>query len=275
MSYILEALKKAQAERQLGDVPGIHAPTLQPVHAARGAEAWRKPVWLALAGLSIAVVALSVMVWRQTQTNTPASSAAAPATPATAAIPPAPASVPTPPASTAVPPASTAISAAPVAPAVSAPVAEPPAVAAPAPAPKPRKANPAPVDDIAAAKRPAHKSEQPAPIASAPQKSVPASASASSSSAAPAAPAVAPVPSPPPEENLPGMQDLPEPIQRQIPAIAIGGYIYSKKAEDRLLLIDKVLRHEGEQVAPGLTLEKLQPKSAVFSFKGYRYRVPY
>jgi general secretion pathway protein B len=264
MSYILEALKKAQAERQLGDVPGIHAPTLQPVHAAGSGEGWRKPVWLALAGLSIAVVALSVMVWRQTQTSTAASSAAVRSTPATPAIPPAPASVPTPSASTAIP-------------AASAPFAEPPAVAAsaPAPAPKPRKANPAPVDDIAAAKRPARKSEQPAPIASAPQKSAPASAPVSGSSAAPAAPAVAAVPSPPPEENLPGMQDLPEPIQRQIPAIAIGGYIYSKKAEDRLLLIDKVLRHEGEQVAPGLTLEKLQPKSAVFSFKGYRYRVPY
>jgi general secretion pathway protein B len=41
------------------------------------------------------------------------------------------------------------------------------------------------------------------------------------------------------------------------------------------LLIDKVLRREGEEVAPGLTLEKLQPREAVFNFKGYRYRVPY
>ena len=31
MSYILEALKKAQAERQLGSTPGIHdAPALMP-----------------------------------------------------------------------------------------------------------------------------------------------------------------------------------------------------------------------------------------------------
>nr|WP_229257537.1 general secretion pathway protein GspB [Duganella callida] len=55
----------------------------------------------------------------------------------------------------------------------------------------------------------------------------------------------------------------------------MGGYIYSKNPADRVLLIDKVLRHEGEEVAPGLLLEKLQPKEAVFSFKGYRYRVPY
>jgi general secretion pathway protein B len=36
-----------------------------------------------------------------------------------------------------------------------------------------------------------------------------------------------------------------------------------------------VLRREGEEVAPGLKLEKLNPKEAVFNFKGYRYRVPY
>ncbi|WP_257571987.1 general secretion pathway protein GspB, partial [Janthinobacterium sp. UMAB-60] len=90
-----------------------------------------------------------------------------------------------------------------------------------------------------------------------------------------AAPAPAVPPTPAAEETVPGMRDLPEPIQRQIPAIAIGGYIYSKNPADRLLLIDKVLRHEGEELAPGLVLEKLQPKAAIFSFKGYRYRVPY
>ena len=89
-------------------------------------------------------------------------------------------------------------------------------------------------------------------------------------------PAPAPAPAPAPSEEItPGLRELPEPIQRQIPAIAIGGYIYSKNPADRLLLIDKVLRHEGEELAPGLVLEKLQPKAAIFSFKGYRYRVPY
>lgn len=71
------------------------------------------------------------------------------------------------------------------------------------------------------------------------------------------------------------LRELPEPIQRSIPHVTVGGYIYSRNPADRLLLIDKVLRHEGEEVAPGLLLEKLLPREAVFSFKGYRYRVPY
>lgn len=51
--------------------------------------------------------------------------------------------------------------------------------------------------------------------------------------------------------------------------------MYSKNPADRLVLIDKALRREGDEVAPGLILERLQPKGAVFTFRGYRYRVPY
>ena len=79
----------------------------------------------------------------------------------------------------------------------------------------------------------------------------------------------------PPDDKLPSLRELPDPIQRQIPTLVLGGYMYSSNPSDRLLLIDKVLRHEGEEVAPGLVLEKLQPKAAIFSFKGYRYRHPY
>lgn len=83
------------------------------------------------------------------------------------------------------------------------------------------------------------------------------------------------VPAPAPaEEQVQSLRELPEPIQRAIPQITLGGYMYSKNPADRLLLIDKVLRREGEEVAPGLILDKLQPKQAIFSFRGYRYRVP-
>jgi general secretion pathway protein B len=89
------------------------------------------------------------------------------------------------------------------------------------------------------------------------------------------APSPAPAPAPAPiEEHVQSLHELPEPIQRAIPPIALGGYMYSKNPADRLLLIDKVLRREGEEVAPGLVLDKLLPKQAIFSFRGYRYRVP-
>lgn len=82
-------------------------------------------------------------------------------------------------------------------------------------------------------------------------------------------------PAAPAEENLRTLRELPDALQHEIPTIAVGGYIYSRNPADRLLLIDKVLRREGEEVAPGLVLEKLLPKSAVMSYKGQRYRHPY
>ena len=229
MSYILEALKKSQAERQLGELPSIHAPQVQLHDGAASASARRTPVWLALGGVGVAVAA-ALLLWQPWQADAAAPAAAAVVPAVLAQAVPAPL-----------------------------PVTAPPAAVAPAPvaASVPPAATAAPVHHARPVAEP--KQETPGQAVSPPV----------------AAPAPAVPPTPAAEESVPGMRDLPEPIQRQIPAIAIGGYIYSKNPADRLLLIDKVLRHEGEELAPGLVLEKSQPKAAIFSFKGYRYRVPY
>lgn len=229
MSYILEALKKSQAERQLGELPSIHAPQVQLHDGAASASARRTPVWLALGGVAVAVAA-ALLLWQPWQADAAAPAAAAVVPAVLAQAVPAPL-----------------------------PVAAPPAAVAPAPVAAfvPPATTAAPVHHARPVAEP--KQETPGQAVSPPV----------------AAPAPAVPPTPAAEESVPGMRDLPEPIQRQIPAIAIGGYIYSKNPADRLLLIDKVLRHEGEELAPGLVLEKLQPKAAIFSFKGYRYRVPY
>ena len=58
MSYILEALKKAQAERQLGNAPTIHAPqAVQADQPRLGAS--RKPLFIGL-GAGVLVVALGL-----------------------------------------------------------------------------------------------------------------------------------------------------------------------------------------------------------------------
>lgn len=202
MSYILEALKKAQAERELGSAPTIHAAPVQTA-PARAASS-RKPLLIGLGAGALVAAAAAYALLRQ------------PSVVAVVAAPPPVAApvIPTPPPE---------------------PVA---AVVKPAPAPKPR---PKPVE--------APPAPEPAPVV-----------------------AAAPVPV---EDDAPLLSQLPENIQREIPQVAFGGYMYSANPADRLLLIDKVLRREGEQVAPGLTLERLLPKAAVMNYRGYRYRVPY
>lgn len=207
MSYILEALKKAQAERELGSAPTIHA---APVHAAPvRSAASRKPLLIGLGtGALIAGVA-AFAVLRQS--------------------------------------------------------APPPVVVAAAPAPQPRVIAAPPVVEAPPA---------PKPVAVVKPKPKPGPERALPRARPEPAPAAASAP-PPVEDNAPPLSQLPEAIQREVPQIAVGGYIYSANPADRLLLIDKVLRREGEEVAPGLTLERLLPKAAVMNYRGYRYRLPY
>jgi general secretion pathway protein B len=217
MSYILEALKKAQAERQLGNAPTIHAPHLH--HAAPRLPAVKRSGVLALAAGAAVVAAAGWFAWSQRA--------------------PAPVAVLTPPAPVAVAPVAAPAAApipvpAPVTVVTPAPVASPPpAVARVEPVVRPRKA------------------------------AVP---------AAPVSPVAAPTPTPV-EENIRYAKDLPLEIQQQLPRVGFGGYMYSDNAADRLVLVDKTLRHEGEEIAPGLMLEKLLPKGAVLNYRGTRYRV--
>jgi general secretion pathway protein B len=91
----------------------------------------------------------------------------------------------------------------------------------------------------------------------------------------PARTAAAPVTPPAGDEALRSLQQLPEALRREIPQVSFGGYIYSPTPGESLLLVDKMLRREGEEVAPGLVLERLLPKAAVMNYRGTRYRVAY
>jgi len=141
MSYILDALRKAEAERERGSVPNIHA---QPAFAgapARGARP-RSRVWIAVAVVGVLLVIAAALPWffMADRSAVPAPVAAAPA-PVVAPMP-----VPTTmPASAAAAPAKVP------APTTTAPTAT--AAAAPVqPAPVPvRKPRPAPAVASAAA----------------------------------------------------------------------------------------------------------------------------
>ena len=85
-----------------------------------------------------------------------------------------------------------------------------------------------------------------------------------------AAAVVAPAP-----ERIALLQELPVQIQREIPTLAINGYIYASNPADRSVLINNRLRREGDALADGLVLEKLLPREMVLNYRGYRYRVSY
>ncbi len=84
-------------------------------------------------------------------------------------------------------------------------------------------------------------------------------------------------PAPPPAasaEDVPRLADLPDDVRRQVPALKLGGLVYSAAPASRMVLVNGNLQREGSTVAPGLTLERINPKSAVFSLRGQRFEVP-
>jgi general secretion pathway protein B len=238
MSYILDALKKAEAERKLGAVPGIHAPTTYAggTDHRSGRKLW---LWGALATLAAMLAALA---WFQPWH--------APETPALPRMPE-PAQV----AAARQPPVqplpSQATGPAPVA--VQAPMSVKPSVQA-------RLAEPAKAKAVVRIVPPALPGEQPPAASRAPKLALKLDTGLGDGQ----------------QDNEPlTLRELPEQIQREIPALKIGGYIYSNNPAERSLLINNKLLREGDEVAPGLTLEKMMRGSVVLVYKGTRYRMMY
>ncbi|MDR3371899.1 general secretion pathway protein GspB [Rhodoferax sp.] len=67
MSYILDALKRADAERERGAVPGLHSQPLTTTAAARPASAQGRQLgWVVLAVVALGGLAAGVWFWRAT-----------------------------------------------------------------------------------------------------------------------------------------------------------------------------------------------------------------
>jgi general secretion pathway protein B len=240
MSYILDALRKADADRERDPSRGIHAqtvPTTSVPAAGRRGGPW------AIGGLCVIAAAVAAWLWAGSGGTPEPVVATAPAAVSVPPAQPMPAEPPAP----AAPAVATQVLPPPPPPVMQAP-APPAPVQKPAPPPAVSKAVP---DAVAAA---------PAAAASAP-------ATAPGASAAPAAAANA--------GRIVAPTELPPDIQRDLPKLAISGGVYSDNAAQRMLIVGGQVVNEGAELAPGAVLERIQPKAAVIRFRGWRYAVPY
>jgi general secretion pathway protein B len=237
VSLILDALRRADADRERGAVPGLHAQPMPVPSLERSATAQMAPWhWIAVVAVAGLLAALGWMFATRVAPTPAGASGAAAVAPV-----PAPTKAPA--------QADAAANAAPSG-AEAQPVTEPQPVAEPAPwtSPEPRKTASA---AGAAATAPA---------------SVPASAPPAARSAPPAAPA---------EPEILRREQLPEDIRAQLPPLAVGGSIYSASAANRTLIIDGRIYRESDRLSPDLVLERIGVKSAVLQFKGRRFEIVY
>lgn len=249
MSYILDALRRAEAERGRGTVPGLHSPATPPGGPATVAPSGRQSRWVGLAAVLLLALGAGLGWWLR----------------------PVPA---------AAPPAADAAVAATATPAASVPAASPPRLAPSAttpdavaatvslPAPLARPAAPAPV--VAATRL-----AVPTPVAADVNSTRPPSSAATGQTAARAPAATAGRASAPPPAAAPHLNALPAELRQSLPPLKLGGAMYSDNAESRVLVLNDQLWHEGEYPAPELLLERIQPHAAQLNFRGQRFQLTY
>ena len=74
---------------------------------------------------------------------------------------------------------------------------------------------------------------------------------------------------------VPGFGQLSAEARAQLPAVNVSGVTYSKDAAIRMLIVNGKVVQEGQEIAPGLSLETIGPRSAVLNHRGMRYSIGY
>lgn len=74
--------------------------------------------------------------------------------------------------------------------------------------------------------------------------------------------------------RAPPLAELPAELRRQVPALAVGGSVYSPQPSARMLILNGQVFQEGAILAPQVQLEQIRPKSAVLSVQGQRFELP-
>jgi general secretion pathway protein B len=242
MSFILDALKKSEENRRQEAAPG----TKKRILIMGGAGQRRWPVWLLIGLLPVALLAgwwlgraplTSVQPDTRSLEQPQAASGQRPAPGAQGSV----AVVPQ-----ASAPAATASQAA-------------PAEGQPPPAQN-LPAQPAPPETPAIA---------PAPVPIQPVPPVP----AQNRRAEPAQPA-AQAAGPAREETLPSYDELSPAMRSRLPELEISLHFYSADPARRMVRINGALLHEGSEVADGLTIYEITPRSTIFDFLGLLFAIP-
>jgi general secretion pathway protein B len=63
--------------------------------------------------------------------------------------------------------------------------------------------------------------------------------------------------------------------RREMPPMAIGGSIWSENAASRFVMVNGQVVHEGEPAGPGVTVERIGPKTAILRWRDLRIEVPF
>ncbi len=289
MSYILDALRRAQAERERGQVPGLHAqPGLggaqRTRHGAAGAAA-RLPWLWAVGGAVLVALVLVPVLWMTRGGGSIPPEQSAGGGPVLQAVP---AAGPQAPSAVEAPPPLVVVSANPAARSgvAAAPAGPPTAVAArpgvaPAPAGVGAARAPAPPAPATAPATAPVSQPQPAPVPTptnvAPQPPAAIPAAEAATAPAPAAPVAstraATAAATSANQPLPPMLTAEQ--RRDWPPLALGGSVWSETPSARFVILGGQVVREGDSTPDGVQVERITPKAVVLRWRELRGTLPF
>lgn len=252
MSYILEALKKAEQERELGQVPGLEA--AQPALPESQSRRW---IWILGGGLLLNAIVMAA-IWSSSSDDRPEDAAMVAIVPA-GKLPPGPVPVEPEPAPTPAPTDVMGSSAGRESgPQAETPIPMPavtmqrPLRSLPLAAPKP-----APVTD------PGDRS----PVTAGPIPPTNAAAQMTGTQPADSAATVEPD-----AQSLPKWPQVPRAITGQVNGeLTLNMHVYSDNPDERFVLINMHKYREGQEMEEGPTVERIVPKSAILGVPAGRF----
>jgi general secretion pathway protein B len=262
MSYILDALRKAEQKRREGSVPD-----LQTIHAQVPGSSRKKIIWFYIL-TAVLVVNGGLLAWVgiQRQGSTPERMEKVAETPATGqedlkksesmrvvqASPPPPVSRP---AST--PPGPKAVG-----------KKEVRSASIPSPGKREDSASQGTAEKVAARSKPTP--GRPQAPASMPVRE-PKSMETGDSSALSSNPVVS---SGQEDPHVWELSELPPGLRQGIPGLTLSLHFYARRPESRLVRINGRNLREGDTVTSGLVIDEITPEGVIFRVQGYRFEVP-
>jgi len=79
---------------------------------------------------------------------------------------------------------------------------------------------------------------------------------------------------PPPPKRVLHFNELPSVVREGLPQLAVEGYVFSEDPRSRMVVINNRMLQEGDDLGSDLKLERIGPEGAVLNYKGYRFFAP-
>jgi general secretion pathway protein B len=67
--------------------------------------------------------------------------------------------------------------------------------------------------------------------------------------------------------------DLPDPVRTGLPAMSVSTHIYSSEPSERLVSVNGSIGREGKEIFKGITVDAITPEGVILKSQGYKFRV--